>query len=253
MYENDLYNNICSSAVLNQDLHSLLLEKGVCENQSSDFSLFVTIVPRRFELCATNEAFVTKMRIHLNIPINQILPKEKCICSVQLFVQITLCHALNCSKLITHRFSLHDSVTDTVFIKVRIARISCIKEPLLKSTLSLNSFGSDDRGDVYCDWIENSEAAVDFVSCTVANDTLVHRRKLNPESALEFKANEKHRKYEKDIEEANADRNRPLVCFAFPISINGRLSVEACMNFLNDFQKMVQEKTMTRFDIVLWR
>ncbi|KAL0216611.1 hypothetical protein P9112_008795 [Eukaryota sp. TZLM1-RC] len=34
MYEKDLYNNICSSAVLNQDLHSLLLEKSVCENQS---------------------------------------------------------------------------------------------------------------------------------------------------------------------------------------------------------------------------
>ncbi|KAL0207742.1 hypothetical protein P9112_012370 [Eukaryota sp. TZLM1-RC] len=28
MYENDFYNNIYSSAVLNQDLHSLLLEKG---------------------------------------------------------------------------------------------------------------------------------------------------------------------------------------------------------------------------------
>ncbi|KAL0218354.1 hypothetical protein P9112_004007 [Eukaryota sp. TZLM1-RC] len=63
MYENDLNKNICSSAVLNQDLHSLLSEKGVCENQSSDSSLFVTIVPRRFGLCANNEAFVTKMRL----------------------------------------------------------------------------------------------------------------------------------------------------------------------------------------------
>ncbi|KAL0216575.1 hypothetical protein P9112_008759 [Eukaryota sp. TZLM1-RC] len=81
MYEKDLYNNICSSAVLNQDLHSLLLEKGVCENKVSDSSLFVTIVPRRFGLCATNEAFVTKMRLYLNIPINQLLSKEKCICS----------------------------------------------------------------------------------------------------------------------------------------------------------------------------
>ncbi|KAL0211226.1 hypothetical protein P9112_009524 [Eukaryota sp. TZLM1-RC] len=34
MYENDLYNNICISAVLNQDLHSWLLEKGACENKS---------------------------------------------------------------------------------------------------------------------------------------------------------------------------------------------------------------------------
>ncbi|KAL0215431.1 hypothetical protein P9112_007615 [Eukaryota sp. TZLM1-RC] len=33
MYENDLYKIKCKSAVLNQDLHSLLLEKGVCENQ----------------------------------------------------------------------------------------------------------------------------------------------------------------------------------------------------------------------------
>ncbi|KAL0215889.1 hypothetical protein P9112_008073 [Eukaryota sp. TZLM1-RC] len=81
MYENDIYNDICSSAVLNQNLHSLLLEKGACENQSSDFSLFLTIVPRRFGLCAINEAFVTKMRLYLNIPINQLLLKEKCICS----------------------------------------------------------------------------------------------------------------------------------------------------------------------------
>ncbi|KAL0208388.1 hypothetical protein P9112_010975 [Eukaryota sp. TZLM1-RC] len=44
------------------------------------------------------------------------------------------------------------------------ARISCIKEPLLKETLSLNDFGSDDRSDVYCDWIDNFEAIVDFVS-----------------------------------------------------------------------------------------
>ncbi|KAL0208586.1 hypothetical protein P9112_011173 [Eukaryota sp. TZLM1-RC] len=76
MYENNLHNIICSSAVLNPDLHSLLLEKGVCENESSDYSLFVTIVPPRFELCATNEAFVTKMRLYLNIPINQLLLKE---------------------------------------------------------------------------------------------------------------------------------------------------------------------------------
>ncbi|KAL0226550.1 hypothetical protein P9112_013874 [Eukaryota sp. TZLM1-RC] len=61
----------------------------------------------------------------------------------------------------------------------KTARISCIKEPLLKETLSLNYFGSDDRGDVCFDWIDNSEAIVDFVSCNDANDTLVHRRKLN--------------------------------------------------------------------------
>ncbi|KAL0214424.1 hypothetical protein P9112_006608 [Eukaryota sp. TZLM1-RC] len=71
MNENDLYNNICSSAVFNQDLHSLLLEKGVCENQSSDSSLFVTMVPRRFGMCANSEAFVTKMRLYVNIAINE--------------------------------------------------------------------------------------------------------------------------------------------------------------------------------------
>ncbi|KAL0207273.1 hypothetical protein P9112_011901 [Eukaryota sp. TZLM1-RC] len=120
------------------------------------------------------------------------------------------------------------------------ARISCIKEPLLKETLSLNNFASDDR------------AIVEFVSCNVANDTLVHRRKLNPVAALDFKAKEKHRKYDKDIEEANADKNTQLVFIAFPFSINGRLSVEA-ETFLDDFQKMVQEKTMKGFDIFLWR
>ncbi|KAL0223660.1 hypothetical protein P9112_003050 [Eukaryota sp. TZLM1-RC] len=72
----------------------------------------------------------------------------------------------------------------------RTARISCIKEPLLKETLSLNNFGSDDRDDVYCDWIENSETVVDFVSCNVASDTLVQRRKLNPVTVLEFEAKE---------------------------------------------------------------
>ncbi|KAL0219269.1 hypothetical protein P9112_004922 [Eukaryota sp. TZLM1-RC] len=231
MYEKDLYNNICSSAVLNQDLHSLLLEKGVCENKSSDSSLFVTIVPRRFGLCATNEAFVTKMRLYLNIPINQLLSKEKCICSNS--PQLTLHHALNCSKLITYRSSLHDAVRDTDIMYQR--------EPLLKETLSLNNFGSDNRGDVYCDWIDNSEAIVDLVSCNVANDTLVHRRKLNPVAALDFKAKKKHRKYDKEIEEANVDRNTQLVFIAFPFSINGRLSVEA-ETFLDDFQKMVQEK-----------
>ncbi|KAL0207613.1 hypothetical protein P9112_012241 [Eukaryota sp. TZLM1-RC] len=63
---------------------------------------------------------------------------------------------------------------------------------------------------------------------------------------------EKHRKYDKDIEEDNAGRNTQLVFIPFPFSINGRLSVEAA-NFLNDFQTMVQEKTMKRFDIFLWR
>ncbi|KAL0211152.1 hypothetical protein P9112_009450 [Eukaryota sp. TZLM1-RC] len=78
MYEKDLYNNICSSAVLNQDLHSLLLEKGVCENKVSDSSLFVTIVPRRFGLCATNEALLFCLAIHktLNI-IKQKYPSIK--------------------------------------------------------------------------------------------------------------------------------------------------------------------------------
>ncbi|KAL0206537.1 hypothetical protein P9112_001844 [Eukaryota sp. TZLM1-RC] len=179
MYEKDLYNNICSSDLLNQDLHSLLLEKGVCENKASDSSLFVTIVPRRFGLCATNEAFVTKMRLCLNKhPWNIIQYKKSC------------------------------------------------------------NF--------------NSEAIVDFVSCNVANDTLVHRRKLNPVAALDFKAKEKHRKYDKEIEDANIDRNTQLVFIAFPFSINGRLSVEA-ETFLDDFQKMVKEKTMKRFDIFLWR
>ncbi|KAL0207208.1 hypothetical protein P9112_011836 [Eukaryota sp. TZLM1-RC] len=219
--------NIPEKNVLN--LHSLLLEKGVCENKSSDSSLFVTIVPRRFGLCANNEAFVTKMRLKLNIPINQLLSKEKCICSNS--PRLSLRHALNCSKLITYRSSLHDAVRDTVFNMAQTARIS---------------------GDVYCDWIDNSETIVDFVSCNVANDTLVHRRKLNPVAALDFKAKEKHRKNDKDIEEANVDRNTQLVFIAFPFSINGRLSVEA-ETFLDDFQKMVQEKTMKRFDIFLWR
>ncbi|KAL0223530.1 hypothetical protein P9112_002920 [Eukaryota sp. TZLM1-RC] len=79
---------------------------------------------------------------------------------------------MNCSKLITYRSSLHETVRDTVFNMTRTARISFIKEPLLKETLSLTNSGSDDRGDVYCDWIDNSEADVDFVSCNVANDTL---------------------------------------------------------------------------------
>ncbi|KAL0214425.1 hypothetical protein P9112_006609 [Eukaryota sp. TZLM1-RC] len=105
------------------------------------------------------------MRLYLNIPINQLLSK-KCICSNS--PQLTLRHALNCSQLITYRSSLHDAVRDTVFNMAQTARISCIKEPLLMETLSLNNFGSDDRGDVYCDWIENSEAVVDFVSCNVA-------------------------------------------------------------------------------------
>ncbi|KAL0214669.1 hypothetical protein P9112_006853 [Eukaryota sp. TZLM1-RC] len=190
------------------------------------------------------------MRLYLNIPINQLLSKEKCICSNS--PQLILRHALNCSQLIIYRSSLHDAVRDTVFNMAQTARISCIKEPLLKETLSLNNFGSDDRGDVYCDWIENSEAVVDFVSCNVANDTLVQRRKLNPVSALEVKAKEKHRKYDKDIEEANVDKNRPFVFIAFPFSINGRPSVEA-ETVLDGFLKMVQEKTMKKFDIFLWR
>ncbi|KAL0219808.1 hypothetical protein P9112_005461 [Eukaryota sp. TZLM1-RC] len=74
----------------------------------------------------------------------------------------------------------------------RNARISCITEPLLKETLSLNNLGSDDRGVIYCDWIENSEAVVDLVSCNAAKDTLVQIRKINPVSALEFKAKVKH-------------------------------------------------------------
>ncbi|KAL0208707.1 hypothetical protein P9112_011294 [Eukaryota sp. TZLM1-RC] len=123
----------------------------------------------------------------------------------------------------------------------RTAKISCIKEPLLKATLSLNNFSSDDRRGVYCDWIDNSEVVVDFVSCKFAKNTLVQRRKFSPVKALEFKAKEKHRKYDKDIEESNADRNRPLVFIAFPFSINGGLSVETGA-FSNDFKKMVQEK-----------
>ncbi|KAL0209911.1 hypothetical protein P9112_009995 [Eukaryota sp. TZLM1-RC] len=177
------------------------------------------------------------MRLYLNIPINQLLSKEKCICSNS--PQLTLRHALNCSKLITYRSSLHDAVRDTVFNMAQTARISCIKEPLLKETLSLNNFASDDRGDVYCDWIDNSLKLL---------LTLSHVIKLNPVAALDFKAKEKHRKYDKDIEEANVDRNTQLVFIAFPFSINGRLSVEA-ETFLDDFQKMVQEKTMKRFDI----
>ncbi|KAL0210275.1 hypothetical protein P9112_010359 [Eukaryota sp. TZLM1-RC] len=238
MYETDLYNNICSSAVLNQDLHSLLLEKGFCENKASDSSLFVTIVPRRFGLCATNEAFVTKMRLYLNIPINQLLSKEKCICSNS--PQLTLRHALNCSKLITYRSSLHDLVREILFNIAQTVSISCNKEPLLKQTRSLNNFASGDKVDVYCDWIDNSEAIFDFVSCNDANDTVVHRGKLDPVSVLDFKAKEKHRKYDKDTEEANVDRNIQLVFIAFLFSINERLSDDE-ETVLNDFQKMVQK------------
>ncbi|KAL0226399.1 hypothetical protein P9112_013723 [Eukaryota sp. TZLM1-RC] len=78
------------------------------------------------------------MRLYLNIPINQLLSKEKCICSNS--PQLTLRHALNCSKLITYRSSLQHAVRDTVFNMAQTARISCIKEPLLKETLSLNNF-----------------------------------------------------------------------------------------------------------------
>ncbi|KAL0225723.1 hypothetical protein P9112_013047 [Eukaryota sp. TZLM1-RC] len=53
------------------------------------------------------------MRLYLNIPINQLLSKEKCICSNS--PQLTLRHALNCSKLITYLSSLLDAVRDTIF------------------------------------------------------------------------------------------------------------------------------------------
>ncbi|KAL0206913.1 hypothetical protein P9112_012624 [Eukaryota sp. TZLM1-RC] len=94
-------------------------------------------------------------------------------------------------------------------------RILCIKEPLLKETLSLNNFGSDYRGDMYCDWIDNSDFLVDFVSCNVANNTLVQKRKFNPVKALEFKGNEKHRKYDEDIEDVDFDWKRLLVLLFF--------------------------------------
>ncbi|KAL0210306.1 hypothetical protein P9112_010390 [Eukaryota sp. TZLM1-RC] len=165
---------------------------------------------------------------------------------------LTLHHALNCSKLITYRSSLHDPVRDTLFNIAQTVSISCNKEPLLKQTRSQNYFGSGDKVAVYCDWIDNSEATFDFVSCNDANDTVVHRGKLGPVSVLDFKAKERHRKYDTDTEEANVDRNTQLVFIAFPFSINGRLSNEA-ETFLNDFQKNVQVKTMKSFDIGLWR
>ncbi|KAL0206565.1 hypothetical protein P9112_001872 [Eukaryota sp. TZLM1-RC] len=124
-----------------------------------------------------------------------------------------------------------------------------MKEPLLEKRLSLNNFGSDDRGDKYCNSIQNSEAVVDFVSCNVANDTSVQRRNLNPVDALEFKAKGKNRKYDKNTEEVDAERNTQLAFIAFSYSINVRTSVEV-ITFLNDFQKRFK-KTMKRFDIFL--
>ncbi|KAL0219916.1 hypothetical protein P9112_005569 [Eukaryota sp. TZLM1-RC] len=70
---------------------------------------------------------------------------------------LTLRYALNCPKLITYRSSLHEAFRDTDLNMARTARISCIKEPLLRKTLSLNNFGSDGGGDVYCGWMETSE------------------------------------------------------------------------------------------------
>ncbi|KAL0210302.1 hypothetical protein P9112_010386 [Eukaryota sp. TZLM1-RC] len=136
------------------------------------------------------------MRLYLNIPINQLLSKEKCICSNS--PQLTLRHALNCSKLITYRSSLHDPARDTLFNIAQTVSISII-------------FGCGDKVAVYCDWIDNSEATFDFVSCNDANDTVVHRGKLGPVSVLDFKAKERHRKYDTDTEEANVDRNTQLV------------------------------------------
>ncbi|KAL0206685.1 hypothetical protein P9112_001992 [Eukaryota sp. TZLM1-RC] len=158
----------------------------------SEFSLFVTNVPRRFEICAYNKPFVAKVRFYLNIPIDELLLKETCVSSNS--SQFTLRHAFNCPKLTTYRSSIHEAVKDTVFNMARNARLPCIKEPLLREILSFNS-----------------EAVVDFVSCKVASDTLVLKKNLNPVNALENKANEKHRKYDKDIKEAHADRNKPFI------------------------------------------
>ncbi|KAL0208262.1 hypothetical protein P9112_010849 [Eukaryota sp. TZLM1-RC] len=130
--------NASNERLVNSEIHNLLSN---AEN---------------FKIKKYNEPFATKIRLYLNIPINQLLLKEKCIYSNS--PQLTLRHALNCSKLITYRSSLHDAVRDTVFKMAQTARISCIKEPVLKETLSLNNFGSDDRRDVYCDWIDNSKS-----------------------------------------------------------------------------------------------
>ncbi|KAL0207102.1 hypothetical protein P9112_012813 [Eukaryota sp. TZLM1-RC] len=94
------------------------------------------------------------------MPIDQLLLKENCICSNS--PQLTLRHDMNCSKLITYRSSLLDAVRDTVFNMAQTATNSCIKELLLKETLPLNNFGSDDGGNEYCDWTDNSEAIVDL-------------------------------------------------------------------------------------------
>ncbi|KAL0210318.1 hypothetical protein P9112_010402 [Eukaryota sp. TZLM1-RC] len=128
---------------------------------------------KNFNIVLIDDQFINQQSCYLELEI----PNIGC---------LTLHHALNCSKLITYRSSLHDPVRDTLFNIAQTVSISCNKEPLLKQTRSRIIFGSGDKVAVYCDWIDNSEATFDFVSCNDANDTVVHRGKLGPVSVLDF-------------------------------------------------------------------
>ncbi|KAL0222257.1 hypothetical protein RCL1_002111 [Eukaryota sp. TZLM3-RCL] len=147
-----VFHKLYSSAVENDFIFSkLMLEKGLCNGSYSDSILFDSVVPRRYGLCQQDQAFVLKMRLLLGIPIDQILEAEKRVCSEN--VLLTLHHAMNCHRLITYRTCLHNAVRDMVAQMARVTHISCITEPLLRETLSSDKFTENDRGDIYCDWI----------------------------------------------------------------------------------------------------
>ncbi|KAL0227210.1 hypothetical protein P9112_014534 [Eukaryota sp. TZLM1-RC] len=184
------------------------------------------------------------MRLYLNIPINQLLSKEKCICSNS--PQLTLRHALNCSKLIAYRSSLHDAVRDTVFNMAQTARISCIKEPLLKETLSLNNFGSDDRGDVYCDVMN----VVDVVTVDVCKKNAL-KNAQSEVSPLDDSELYKRKKYANPLKELKHVRHVDYQICPFAISLYGRLGKTA-MNFIDDFENLVKRRMNKRFDRRLW-
>ncbi|KAL0208581.1 hypothetical protein P9112_011168 [Eukaryota sp. TZLM1-RC] len=194
---------------------------------------------------------------------------------------VTLSHILNCKYFITYRSIVHDSVRDQLYAMCKSFNIEAFIEPLvrkLSSDQTEDSFGKR-RADLVAPGIDGVLNVVDVVSVDVCKNSaarLVYsadsplsnaeKKKIKKcEEPLAQLGRVEHVKYQfvlvalfENFKKVLLNRSGKTMNstfwfpIAFPFSINGRLSVEAEI-FLDDFQKMVQEKSMKRFDIFLWR
>ncbi|KAL0223685.1 hypothetical protein P9112_003075 [Eukaryota sp. TZLM1-RC] len=205
--------------------------------KDSSSAVLINQIPQIYGLFLNDDQWTTAMRMRCYLwPCN--LPNDLfCKCGAGL----TLSHLFNCNSFISYCSTLHDAVRDQIHAMCNSYHIESFVEPLL-SSLDINESVKDS---------EYGKRRADVVvpsGCLQKNALKNAQSEVSP---LDHSELYKRKKYANPLKKLKHVRHLDYQICPFAISLYGHLGNTA-MNFIDDFENLVNRRMNKRFDRRLW-